>query len=95
MNQTLPSKIFRKPSQTITIINNNSNHPISHKRATFHSLIHRLTTIPMNQEDKNTKISIIKQIATNNNYNPQLIDNIIRKKINNPLKITIQKTLNT
>ena len=39
-----------------------------------------MNIIPMNQKDKNKEIPIIKQIAINNNYNPQIVDDIIKKK---------------
>lgn len=75
-------KIFRKPTTTDQIIHNSSNHPISHKHAAFHSLIHRLLNTPLSKMDYITELNIIKQIAVNNGYNTKLIDKLIWKHKN-------------
>lgn len=43
-------------------------------------MIHRSNTIPINQEDFIKKKNFIEQIAINNYYKPQLIDNLLLKK---------------
>ena len=72
--------IFHKPSHTDTTIHNSSVHPYQYKMAAYNSMIHRLLNIPMSESDYKKEISLIKQIATNNNYNPDIIDKIIQKK---------------
>ena len=72
--------IFHKPSHTDIVIHNSSCHPIQHKLAAFHSMIHRLVTLPLNKVNFTKELNIIKQIAINNGYNPDLIDQILRKK---------------
>ena len=46
----LTYSIFRKPTQTDHCIPSDSNHFITHKLATFHSLIHRLFHVLLLQE---------------------------------------------
>lgn len=43
-------------------------------------MIHRSITIPINQEDFSKGINLIEQIAVDNGYEPQLIDNLLLKK---------------
>ena len=80
--------IYHKPSYTDTIIPNSSCHPHSHKLAAFHSMIHRLTTIPLSPSDFNKELNIIKQIAYNNGYSPAIVEKLLKKKqYNNCLKM--------
>ena len=72
--------IYRKPSYTDTVIHNSSLHPTSHKHAVFHSMIHRLISIPLSKENFDTEIRTIKQIAINNAYSPFLIDKLLKQK---------------
>jgi uncharacterized protein (UPF0335 family) len=72
--------IYRKPSYTDSIIHSTSNHPQSHKLASFHSMIHRLLSIPLEKEEFNNEIKIIKQIALNNGFDETIVSNIIKKK---------------
>lgn len=74
-------KIFHKPSHTDTVIHNSSSHPYPHKMAAFNSMIHRLLNVPLSEVDFKYELNLIKQIAVNNGYNPQLINNIYNKKI--------------
>ena len=48
--------------------------------STFHRMIHRLLTMPLNQVNYNIKVNTINKIAASNRYNPNLIDNIIKNK---------------
>ena len=79
--------VFHKPTHTDTTIHNNSCHPVQHKLASFHSMIHRLISLPLNQENFQKELNIIKQIAVNNGYNPDIINQILRNK-------TYKKTIN-
>ena len=40
-------KIYRKPTATDSVIHAKSYHPYTQKMATFNSLLHRLTSIPL------------------------------------------------
>ena len=72
--------VFRKPSHTDTVIHNSSCHPIQHKLAAFNSMIHRLISLPLNEQNFQIELNIIKQIALNNGYSPSLINNLLAKQ---------------
>ena len=62
--------ICRKPTITITLIYNTSNHPTQHKHAMFHSMIKWLFNIHLNHADYNTKANtntLLKKMAMNLN----------------------------
>lgn len=73
-------KIYRKPTTTDTVIPSCSQHPIAHKHAAFHSMVHRLTSIPQSKHNFQAELNTIKYIASNNGYSPQLIDKILQRK---------------
>ena len=72
--------IYHKPSHTDITIHNTSTHPHSHKVSAYNSYIHRLTNIPLSEENYQKELNIIKQIAVNNGYPTKMIDQIIAKK---------------
>ena len=74
----LTFNIYRKPTTTVTVIHNISNHPTQHKHATFHSMVNRLLNLPLNQTDYNTKVNTIKYFAQENGYVSQLIESQIK-----------------
>jgi hypothetical protein len=74
--------IYRKPTQSSQTIHATSHHPISHKMAAFNSYIHRLNTVPMNNDDYNKELNTIKFMAQDNGYDSRIIDKLIRKKSN-------------
>lgn len=74
--------IYRKPTQTSHTIDNNSNHPISHKIAGLNTMVHRALHIPMNKEEFNKEINTIKHIAKVNNHSPKMVDRLINKHNN-------------
>jgi len=73
--------IFRKPTFTDTIIPSNSRHDISQKMSYFHSVINRLINIPVTENEFQKELLIIKQIANNNGYIPNIVDKILFKKL--------------
>lgn len=81
-----------KPLHLCIVISNDSNHPLDHKLAAFNSMIHRLLIVTMSKVNYDKKLNIIKQIAFNNGYSIQLIDQMIRKK---QFKITIHNVYPT
>ena len=76
-NDKLKFSVYRKPTTTDTVIHNDLHHPKNQKLAAFNSLIHKALSIPMDIEDFNNEINIIKQIAKNNGYNIRLINQVI------------------
>lgn len=71
--------IYRKPTQSDITIHNESNHPYPYKIAAYNSMVHRALTYPLSTQEKNNEFQIIKQIAQNNGFQIQLIDNLIKK----------------
>lgn len=72
--------IYRKPTYTDTIINQNSNHPYKQKLAALNSMVFRMVNLPLGPEAYNREYKVITQIAINNGYNIQTIDKIINKQ---------------
>lgn len=78
--EKLDYNIFRKPTCTDTIIPSTSNQSMQIKLSVFHSMIHRLLNFPLNENNYNKEVNIIKQIAINNGYKGSLIDRLIKNK---------------
>lgn len=76
-DNTLKFGIFRKPSQTDHVIPEDSNHHPQHKMAAFRCYVHRLLTIPLSDASYQTELNIIKQIAVNNGYEPEIVESNI------------------
>ena len=74
--------IYRKPTQVPLYIPKSSNHPQQHKQAAFHSMVHRLFSVPLNDERKKKEIEHIKWTARVNGYQEIIIDNIIEHQQN-------------
>lgn len=72
--------IFRKSTHTDTVIHNSSQHPIQHKHAAFHYMIHRLLSLPLTQSHFLEELNTIQHIARSNGYDTELINNILRRK---------------
>ena len=64
---------------TDAVILASSFHPISQKLVAFHSMIHRLLSIPLGIEDYIEELNTIKVTAFNNGYNERIINNILKK----------------
>ena len=71
--------VYRKPTQTDLVIPRESNHPMSYKLSAFRSMAHRLLTYNLSTQEFLKEKRIIRQIAYNNGYDLDVIDNIIRK----------------
>lgn len=90
----LGMSIFHKPTRTDSTTNKFSVHPYSHKIAPFFRFIHRLLSVPMNYENYNKELSIIRQITSKNNYYSKLAD-ILIKKVNYRKAIALDYSLST
>ena len=77
--EKLEFSIYRKPTQTDHLIPYHSNHPQQHKMASFHCYINRLLNIPLSTENYKKEINILKQLAYNSGYDPNLIHTLIKK----------------
>ena len=80
IDKKLKYKIYRKPTFTDAIIPMDSNQSFSIKMSTFHSMIHRLLSIPLEIIDYIAEVHTTKTIAANNGYNPLIIDKMIINK---------------
>ena len=63
--------------------------------ATFNYFIHRLLTVPLDDEDFNDELNTIKYIAHANGYNSSLIDNLLRKQKHKLSKPRVEKETKT
>lgn len=79
INKKIVFDVFRKETSTIRFLTNDSYNPIQHKHAVFHSLAYRLVNLPLSQDCYASEYEFIKQAATVNGYERNLIDNIINK----------------
>lgn len=71
--------IYRKPTQTDTVIPKNSYHHKTHKTAAFRAFINRYYNTPLSEMDKEKELHIIHKIAENNGYNKSDIQCLIHK----------------
>ena len=86
LDEKFQYQIYRKPTTTDLTINAESHHPFSQKMAAYHSLIHRLLSIPLEDKDFLEELNTIKYIAKANGYKRSIVDNLVkkhRKKKNN------------
>ena len=68
--------IYRKPTTTDVTIHGDSHHPYSQKLAAYNSLVHRLLSVPLEDNDFNDELNTIKHIAAANGYDCRMVDNI-------------------
>ena len=84
-NTEIEFNIFRKSSHTGNTIHTDFFSPFEHKQAAFKSYVNRLLSVPLKEEAFNKELRIIKQIADNNGFNGEFVDQIIgqvKKKTN-------------
>lgn len=84
-NNKIKFSIYHKPSSTDVTIPYDSNHPYSQKFAVFHSYFNRLFNIPLDRSEFNSELNLIKRIAKNNSFPPNLINKIYYKHLNKSL----------
>lgn len=76
---TLQFSIYRKPTHTDRYITSDSYHCGAHKQAAFHSMAHRLYSIPMTKQAFNDEKKYIIEVARINGYSRKFIDKIFNK----------------
>lgn len=86
----LETAVFRKGTTTSHVIHHDSCHPAEHKQAAFRCYINRAETIPSNLASKKREYEVIYQIASDNGYDVNFV-NEIKKKILNKRKNPIVK----
>nr|VZI43110.1 unnamed protein product [Spirometra erinaceieuropaei] len=73
----LKTKVFRKATNTMQILNFNSNHPISHKRSCVRALYRRVETHCSEMEDK---VAELQYLRRDTRRDPAIISNFKRPK---------------
>lgn len=81
MIQHTNSALYRKPTTTDIKINHDSYCPYTQKVAFFHSLIHRLITYPLDDQEFSKELSIIQYLATANGFKNFNMQKIVNKKL--------------
>ena len=78
-NGSLSYDIYRKPTQTDSIIPFDSFHHISQRFAALNSYLHRCYSLPLNKERRMKEIDCIREIAYNNGFSTSTFNNILKK----------------
>lgn len=71
--------VYRKPTYTNRLITSDSFHNFKHKMAAFHSMAHRMVSMPLNDVRYETENRRIMDIGKINGYSSTTINNIINK----------------
>lgn len=79
INKKIEISVFHKPTATDRYITNDSNCPMQHKMAAFHSMVYRLCKLPLSIKNFNTEYEHIKRVAEINGFSADLIDRLIKK----------------
>ncbi|BHF60103.1 hypothetical protein SprV_0100306400 [Sparganum proliferum] len=80
----LKTKVFRKATNTMQVLNFNSNHPISHKRSCVRTLYPRVETHCSEPEDKIAELQYLRRVFKANGYPRNFVNRCIRKRDERP-----------
>nr|VZI30354.1 unnamed protein product [Spirometra erinaceieuropaei] len=80
----LKTKVFRKATNTMQVLNFNSNHPISHKRSCVRTLYRRVETHCSEPEDKIAELQYLRRVFKANGYPRNFVNRCIRKMDERP-----------
>ncbi|BHF82487.1 hypothetical protein SprV_0802562500 [Sparganum proliferum] len=80
----LKTKVFRKATNTMQVLNFNSNHPISHKRSCVRTLYRRVETHCSEPEDKIAELQYFRWVFKANGYPRNFVNRCIRKRDERP-----------
>ncbi|BHF80383.1 hypothetical protein SprV_0702351000 [Sparganum proliferum] len=80
----LKTKVFRKATNTMQVLNFNSNHPISHKRSYVRTLYRRVETHCSEPEDKIAELKYLRRVFKANGYPRNFVNRCIRKRDERP-----------
>ncbi|BHF81386.1 hypothetical protein SprV_0702451600 [Sparganum proliferum] len=80
----LKTKVFRKATNTMQVLNFNSNHPISHKRSCVRTLYRRVETHCSEPEDKIAELQYLQRVFKANGYPRNFVNRCIRKRDERP-----------
>ncbi|BHF82906.1 hypothetical protein SprV_0802604500 [Sparganum proliferum] len=76
----LKTKVFRKATNTMQVLNFNSNHPISHKRTCVRTLYRRVETHCSEPEDKVAESQYLRRDFRENGYPRNFVNRCMRKR---------------
>nr|VZI04211.1 unnamed protein product [Spirometra erinaceieuropaei] len=80
----LKTKVFRKATNTMQVLNFNSNHPISHKRSCVRTLYRRVETHCSEPEDMIAELQYLRRVFKANGYPCNFVNRCIRKMDERP-----------
>ncbi|BHF75876.1 hypothetical protein SprV_0501897300 [Sparganum proliferum] len=80
----LKTKVFGKATNTMQVLNFNSNHPISHKRSCVRTLYRRVETHCSEPEDKIAELQYLRRVFKANGYPRNFVNRCIRKRNERP-----------
>ncbi|BHF70809.1 hypothetical protein SprV_0301386200 [Sparganum proliferum] len=80
----LKTNVFRKATNTLQVLNFNSNHPISHKRSCVRTLYRRVETHCSEPEDKIAELQYLRRVFKANGYPRNFVNRCIRKRDERP-----------
>ncbi|BHF71032.1 hypothetical protein SprV_0401408600 [Sparganum proliferum] len=80
----LKTKVFRKATNTMQVLNFNSNHPISHKRSCVRTLYRRVETHCSEPEDKIAELQYLRRVFKANVCPRNFVNRCIRKRDERP-----------
>ncbi|BHF72485.1 hypothetical protein SprV_0401555100 [Sparganum proliferum] len=80
----LKTKVFGKATNTMQVLNFNSNHPISHKRSCVRTLYRRVETHCSEPEDKIAELQDLRRVFKANGYPRNFVNRCIRKRDKRP-----------
>nr|VZI40959.1 unnamed protein product [Spirometra erinaceieuropaei] len=80
----LKTKMFRKATNTMQVLNFNSNHPISHKRSCVRTLFWCVETHCSEPEDKIAELQYLRRVFKANGYPSNFVNRCIREMDERP-----------
>ncbi|BHF70652.1 hypothetical protein SprV_0301370500 [Sparganum proliferum] len=80
----LKTKVFRKATHSMRVLNFSSNHPISHKRSCVRTLYRRVETHCSEPEDKTAELQYLRRVFKANGYPRNFVNRCIRKRDERP-----------
>ncbi|BHF77092.1 hypothetical protein SprV_0502019400 [Sparganum proliferum] len=80
----LKTKLFRKATNTMQVLNFNSNHPISHKRSCVRTLYRRVETHCSEPEDKIAELQYLRRVFKASGCPHNLVNRFTHKRDERP-----------
>lgn len=79
-NKEINCEVYRKPTFSGVTIHKTSQHPWHQKISPFNAMLHRAVCLPLSAENFKKEILVIKQIAVNNGFNEEIIEQLLKTK---------------